>query len=130
MNKVSRRELAHYAADQLLSDVSGSKVAKQLAAVLVSSQRADEAELLANDIAWELESRGKFTAAKVTSAHSLSPSLRKQLLAAVKQATAVEAVELEEFTDSAVLGGLRVETAVHSWDETVARRLNDLRGVI
>ena len=129
MSVISRRQLARYATDQLLAGVSAKQISRQLAAVLITSQRADEAELLANDIAYELEARGKFASAKVTSAHKLNSTLRSQLLKAVQQAAAVESLELEEVTDAAVLGGLHVETAIHSWDETIARRLNELRGV-
>jgi F0F1-type ATP synthase delta subunit len=129
MIRISRRELARYAADQLVAGVSAKNLSQQLAAVLVSSHRMGEAELLADDIAWELEARGQLANAKVTSAHRLAPKLREQLLAAIKQAAKVATVEMQEVTDASVLGGLRIETAAHSWDETIARRLNDLRGV-
>jgi len=128
MIKISRRELANYAADQLLAGVSAKKIARQLAAVLVVGKRQNEAELLADDVAYELEVRGKFTMATVTSARHLSPKLRQEITEAVRQAAAVETAKLEEEVDQTVLGGLRIETAAHSWDDTIIRRLNDLRG--
>ncbi len=129
MNTISRRQLAKYAADLLMAGDSPRSVSRKLAVVLISSRRADEAEFLVDDIAYELEARGQLATAKVTSARRLSPGLRSQLLKAIKEAAKVEAAELEEVVDQTVLGGLRVETAAHSWDDTIARRLNDLKGV-
>ncbi len=130
MSKLSRRQLARYGADQLLAGVSPKKIAQELAAVLVSSRRSNEAELLVDDIAWELEARGQVANATVTTARQLTPALLQQLLKSIKQASSVAAVNITEQVDPSILGGLRVETAQHSWDETIARRLNDLKGAV
>jgi F0F1-type ATP synthase delta subunit len=130
MANLSRRQLAAYAADQLLASKSVSSVAKQLAAVLVASRRRNQAEQLADDIAWELERRGKAANAHITSAHSLSQQLRKQIEAHVKKTAAVELVILNETIDESVIGGLRIDTAAHSWDETIRRKLTDIREVV
>lgn len=129
MTSLSRRQLARYAADQLLDNQPARKVMAELAAVLVQSRRAGQAELLASDIAWELEHRGKLATAQVTSAYKLSDGLRKQIDAYVKKAAHVDEVIIDENIDESVIGGLRIETAAHSWDKTIKRQLTDIQEV-
>lgn len=130
MSGLSRRQLAQYAADQLLVGHSVKSVASHLGAVLVETRRTDEMELLLTDIAWELESRGKLAQAIITSATPLNDKLRRELNILVKKTAKVEQVRLQENVDKSVLGGLRVETAIHAWDKTVVRALTDIREVI
>ncbi|MBX4201425.1 F0F1 ATP synthase subunit delta [Candidatus Saccharibacteria bacterium] len=130
MNNLSRRQLASYATDQLLDNKRVSTVAKQLAAVLVTSKRQNQAELLASDIAWELEYRGKVANAQVITAHDLSQELKKHITAHVKKAAKVEHVIISEQVDKSVIGGVRIDTAAHSWDKTLSRKLTDIREVI
>jgi F0F1-type ATP synthase delta subunit len=125
--RISRRQLAQYAADELLAGVSSEKIARQLAAVLANSKRAHESELLARDIAWELERRGKVASANITSVTPLSESLRKNLAIFIKDAANVDEVNLQETIDKSVLGGVKIETAIHSWDKTVATKLRNIR---
>lgn len=127
MNKVSRRSLAKYAADQLLVGVPAKKVAKQLAAVLLESGDADKTELLVGDIASELENRGELAVTKVTSTSALTNELRGQIKTRVKMAVKVREVVLEENVDASVIGGIRIETAAKVWDSTTVRKLADLR---
>lgn len=129
MNKISRRSLGHWAADQLIAGKSASGVAKHLAAVVVQSNMKDQLEFLISDIAWELEERGALAIGKITSAHPLSKQLEAALTKQVKQLTKAQAVVLEKKVDKSVLGGLRVETSNHVWDQTVLRKLSELREV-
>ena len=130
MPVLSRRQLAAYAADQLLASQQVSAIAKELAAVLVNSRRANQAELLAQDIAWELERRGAAANATVTAAHDLSEQLRKQISAFVKKSAKVERVIINQNIDESVIGGVRIDTAAHSWDKTLSRKLTDIREVL
>lgn len=130
MVSLSRRQLAVYAADQLLANKRVSGIAKELAAVLVNSRRSNQAELLAQDIAWELEHRGEVANAMVTSAHELSEELRKQISNFVKQSAKVNQVIINENLDESVIGGVRIETAAHSWDKTLSRKLTEVREVL
>jgi F0F1-type ATP synthase delta subunit len=127
MTHLSRRQLAEYAVDKLLSGMGITEIATQLAAVLKETHRSQEAELLVRDIAWELETRGKVANAYITSATPLSESLRSDLLSFIKNAAGVDRVSFEENIDRSVLGGVKVETAVHSWNKTVAKKLADIR---
>lgn len=130
MTALSRRALAAYAADQLLAGERVSRVAKELAAVLVTSRRANQAELLASDIAWEMESRGLVANASVTSSHELSEQLRRQISLFVKKAAKVDEVVITENIDESVIGGVRIDTAAHSWDKTLRSKLNQIREVV
>ena len=123
MVKLSRRMLAVYGADQLLANKKPGLVAKELASVLVASRRQNQAELLADDIAWELEQRGQVANAKVVSARALSENMRKQISAHIKKASGVGSVILNEEIDKSVIGGVRIDTAIHSWDKTLKRKL-------
>jgi F0F1-type ATP synthase delta subunit len=127
MTHISRRQLAEYAANELLAGISSEKIARQLGAVLAETKRAHEAELLVRDIAWELERRGKVASANVTSATPLSELLRAELEKFIKVSAEVDEVNLQENIDKSVIGGLKIETAVHSWDKTIATKLRNIR---
>ena len=127
MSVFSRRSLAHYAVDQLAGGQLPKVLAKHLSAALVASKKANEAGLLLDDIAYELEARGKLAQAVVTSANSLSAQLKKHLAETVKQNVKVDKVALSEKIDKEVLGGFRLETATRTWDQTVRRRLTEIK---
>jgi F0F1-type ATP synthase delta subunit len=130
MAVLSRRQLAAYAADQLLGNKRLSVIVKELAAVLVNTRRTNQAELLASDIAWELERRGEVANATVTTAHDLSEQLRKEISSFIKKSAKVEQVIINESIDESVIGGVRIDTAAHSWDKTLGRKLTEIREVL
>ncbi|MBI2588754.1 F0F1 ATP synthase subunit delta [Candidatus Saccharibacteria bacterium] len=127
MNKISRRALARYAANELLAGKPAQTVAKHLAAAMVEAGKTDSVEFLLGDIAAELEARRELSVALVTSASELSPQLRVALKNQIKSATRSRSVLLQERIDQSVLGGIRVETPSHVWDHTVDRKLTDLK---
>jgi F-type H+-transporting ATPase subunit delta len=127
MNKISRRALARYSADQLQKGISASKLASQLASVMIESKLSKQTDFLVNDIISELEQRGRLTAASITSARPLSENLETELKTALKKLVQVETVLLNNEVDKSVLGGVRIETPTRVWDSTVARQLRDLR---
>jgi F-type H+-transporting ATPase subunit delta len=129
MNKVSRRSLAAWAADQLIKGESSANVAKHLAAVLDENNMATQIEFLVNDIAWELEERGELAIGKVTSANPLSKELESVIASQIKQATKARSVVLQKNIDKSVVGGVRIETSNRVWDETVSKKLSELKEV-
>lgn len=129
MHNMSRRQLAVYAADRLLANARPAVLARELAALLIVSKRQNQAELLAQDIGYELESRGQAANASVVSAHALSEQLRKSIAARIKQAAGVKEVIINETVDPSVLGGVRIDTAAHSWDKTLRRKLTEIKEV-
>jgi F-type H+-transporting ATPase subunit delta len=129
MNKVSRRALANWAADQLISGKPAASVAKHLAAVLKQSNMAAQVGFLINDISWELEQRQALAVGKVTSASGLSKQLEDVLIGQIKKATGAKDVVLEKNIDKSVIGGVRIETASRVWDATVSSKLSELKEV-
>jgi ATP synthase F1 delta subunit len=129
MSKVSRRSLARYGADQLLAGQPAKSVAKQLVSVLVESGKANEANFLLDDISWELERRQTLAIGKVISAHELSAKLQAEIKAQLQKATGAKQVLIEPSIDKSVHGGIRIQTATQIWDDTVSRKLSELREV-
>lgn len=126
----SRRQLADYVVSHLVKGRTNNRLASNLAAALVASKNQKELDLLVDDVARELEERGLLAHVKVVTATPLSDYLRQQLKNQIKKATGVKDVILEETIDKSVIGGLRVETAAHRWEKTVARQLARIKGGI
>jgi F-type H+-transporting ATPase subunit delta len=127
MSKISRRSLARYAVDELLSGRSSAGIAKELAATLTEDGKTGEVEFLVGDIAWELERRGELAVGTVTSATKLTSQLMDSLASQIKKATGTKQVLLNEEVDKSVIGGLRVETSGRVWDATISRKLSRIR---
>ena len=127
MQKISRRQLAKYAADQLAAGTPTKKIAAQLGAVLVATKRSGQSGELLEDVAYELEARGSLAHGTITSALPLSQELKAELTKFIKTSTNVKDVNIDEIIDSSVLGGVRIDTARRSWDQTLKRRLTDIR---
>ncbi len=127
MSRVSRRSLAKYAADQLLAGTNVKKLSKNLSAVLAEDYKVAEYQLLVDDILWELEQRGELASATVTSAHELSANQQNQLKKNISSAAGVKDVVIETKVDKGLLGGIRVQTASHTWDHSLSAKLSELR---
>lgn len=130
MAAFSRRRLAKYAVDELVSGRSAKQISDLLAAALIDNKMGSQADLLLNDIAEELEARGLLARAVVTSANGLSAELKKRLASQIKKAAKVDEVSITEQVDTDVIGGVRIETARHTWDKTVQRKLAEIKGGI
>jgi F-type H+-transporting ATPase subunit delta len=127
MNKISRRALARYAVEQLDKGESSAKLAEYLAGALVESGRAGEVDYLVGDIAWELERRGVLATTRIVSATPLTNELETQLKQQLKKTIGARDVVLDKKLDESIIGGLRIESATRVWDNTVRRKLTDLK---
>jgi|SRR5579862_1827622 len=128
MSSFSRRALARFAAEQIIKGVSAKKVGRSLSAALIAEGKTQQADLLIDDIKQELEDRGVLSSAIAITARPLSPAAKNSIKVQVKKATKVSHVDLSEVVDEKVLGGVRIETANHTWDETIARKLAEIKG--
>lgn len=128
MASFSRRALARYATNQILNGVPAKKVGQSLSAALVTSGKAHQADQLMDDIKQEFEDRGILASAVATSARPLSANVKSSLKAQLKKVAKVKEVSLSEVLDTSVLGGVRIETANHTWDETIAAKLAEIKG--
>jgi F-type H+-transporting ATPase subunit delta len=117
--RVSRRKLAAYVADQLVA--GNKKVMQEMAAYLIETGREREAELLARDIEFALSERGT-TVVRVASAHELTSALRAQIESMVGGT-----VQLQETVDPTLLGGVRVDTPSKRFDSTLSHKLAGLK---
>ena len=127
MTGYSRRQLAQYAVNELVSNRSIADLSAHLAAALAASGRQKEIELLLADIDQELEQRGLLARAQLTSAYPLSSKLKQEIQVRLKKVTGVKEVVLQEQIDKSTIGGFKVETASRSWDKTVRRTLAGLK---
>lgn len=118
--RLSRRKIAAYAADQL--QAGKAKVAlREVAAFLIETGREREAELLARDIEYALMERGT-TVARIASAHELTASLKAQIEKLIGGK-----VQLKETIDPTLLGGVRIDTPDKRFDGTLAHKLAALK---
>lgn len=120
--RVSRRKMADYAADAIISGQPPKVVLQQLAAYLVTANRTREQELLVRDIETALAMRG-LVVADVTSARSLTATLEQD----IKKMTGASQVQLRERHDPSVLGGVRIDVAGKRFDGTLRHKLNALK---
>ena len=130
MRHLSRRSLARWAANQITSGTDEKAIVDQLAATLIASRRENQADMLARDVAYELERSGQLGTATITTRYPLSADMRSVLQRQIAQATATKSMQLDEKIDPTVIGGVRIATATRSWDFTVRSQLNELRKVL
>ena|SRR3989344_4012354 len=124
---ISRRQLANYGVDQMIAGVPAQKIARYLVATLYAAGKQKDSELLLHDIDQELEDRGLVARARVTTASELSEELKQELRSKLKIAANVRSVRIVQQVDKSITGGLRVETANHSWDKSVKSLLVKLK---
>lgn len=120
--KISRRKLALYVADQFTAGASLEQLIREIAAYLIDSRRTGEAELVARAIEDTLAQRGTIIA-HVTTAHPLDESLR----ASIQTLVGAAKLYVDETVDPAVIGGIRIETPGRLLDATMKRKLLALR---
>ena len=126
-SKASRRVIARTVAAKLLSEPNQRKHWVQaLAAYLIETRRADEIDLIVNDIARELfEQRGELVV-DVTSARPLTDPVRRELKSLLKEVTDAKEVLLSESVDSSLIGGLIARTPDAQLDASVRTKLKQL----
>jgi F-type H+-transporting ATPase subunit delta len=126
-NKFSRRVIARTVASKLLHEPSKRAYWVQATAAYVLEQRmADDVELLINDIARELFEQSGHLHTDVTSARTLSESVRTELVRTLREATGATRVELTEHVDASLIGGLIARTPDAQLDASVRTKLKQL----
>jgi F-type H+-transporting ATPase subunit delta len=122
--RLSRRKITSYVAEQL---AAGTKqVIKQLAAFLIDNRRTKELELIVRDVEYELVRRG-VVLARITSAHELTTATQTAINALIKDQTGAKTIQLQQFIDPGVLGGVKIDIPGQQIDTTIVRRLTTLR---
>jgi F-type H+-transporting ATPase subunit delta len=119
--RLSRRKIAVYASEKLLSGTSKKEVLRELAAYLIDTRRTRELELLVRDIEDVLASRG-VVVADVVSAHPLTATLKAEVNKMIGGK-----VHIREAIDESVLGGIRIDLPGKRFDGTIRHKLNALK---
>jgi F-type H+-transporting ATPase subunit delta len=127
MSKVSRRVIARTVAAKLVAEPARQEHwVKALASYLVDHNRANEAELIVNDIAHEVFEQSGQLLAHIESARPLTDSVRKAIADLLQEQTGAKRVVLTEKTDPALLGGLIARTPAAQLDASVRTKLKQL----
>lgn len=127
MATLSRRRLAHYAAQQIAAGDKASSVMKEIGAYLVDRRRTREAELLVRDIENALLKNGIVLATAI-SARALSTEAVSAIEAMVKaEYSNVKRVVLREDIDASVIGGVKLVLPDKQLDSTIKARLEKLK---
>ncbi len=126
MKKLTRRELADYAAEQLAT--GNNQVVNEIAAYLITAHRTREVELLVRDIESALARRGVLVA-HVTSARALGESVKASLEDLLTRTFDARQLHLDETVQPELLGGIKIAAADQELDTTIRRRLNQLKSV-
>jgi F-type H+-transporting ATPase subunit delta len=121
--RLSRRKIAEYIATQVTKGGSMKELATSLAAFLIDTRRTTEIELIIRDIQFQLAECG-VVLASVVSADALSDATRTAIIDMVTKQTTAKTVELNQFIDPTVLGGVRIDIPGRQLDATIFRRLS------
>ena len=120
--RLSRRKIANYVADNVSKGVAVDKVIAEVAAYLVDSRRTRELQLVVRAIEDELAARGEVIA-NVTTARALDDSLKQ----AVESVVGAKTIHLRESVDESVIGGVKIDLPGATLDATIKRKLLALR---
>src|SRR3712207_4099947 len=78
----------------------------------------------------DLEGRGVLAKVLIATAQPLSEQLRKELAVGISRAVQVKDVVLEPRLDKEIMGGIKIETANHTWDKSLKRQLTDIKEAV
>lgn len=127
MAKIARRKIASYIAAQLEAGVEPKKLAQHAVAYLVEQKQTKQLELLIRDIEVELASAYGTVAVRVSSAHQLDDATRAVVTDFIKDIEKVASVVItDETIDSALIGGVVIETPTSTLDSTIRKQLRQL----
>jgi F-type H+-transporting ATPase subunit delta len=126
MARLSRRTIAKYIADQLITEADSDTLIQQLAAYLVDTRRTKELSLIVRDIQYFMAEAGTVSGV-VTTATALPADTKKAVEAYVKQHTGAKTVSLENSIDASVLGGVKISIPGRELDATITHSLNILK---
>jgi F0F1-type ATP synthase delta subunit len=120
--RLSRRKIAQYVTDKLLSGAKIAPVMKEVAAFLVETGRTREFDLLVRDIEGELAANG-IVVADVVSAYPLADELKKQ----IGELVGAKDLQLRSTIDPEVLGGMRISVPGQRFDGTLRHKIAALK---
>lgn len=125
MAKISVRQLATFAVDELESGVSAADVAKKLASYLLDARESRELPRVMRAVEAELNARGQ-SQVEITSAHAVSDDVANELA----QLLGVENPVFHNTVDASVIGGVKAKSGEREIDLTVRNKLQRFNAAI
>ena len=119
MAKISVKQLAVYAVEELEKGSKVEVVAQKLASYLLDNRQSRDLSRVMRAIEDELNSRGK-TQVSITSAYAVSDAIKKELASLLGAKTPV----FHETIDKSVIGGVKARAGESEIDLTVRGKLN------
>jgi len=127
MQKITRRKVAEYVADQLHSGVSTKKLVDQAVAYLKDQGKLADWELLVRDVEDVLARKYHVVSARITTARALDADTRKALKDFIMQTEKAQSVTIvSETVDADLIGGVVVRTPSNVFDSSVQSKLKQL----
>ena len=127
MQKLSRRRLAHYTAEQLIDGSDRKQLVKQVAAYLVEHKMDKQLELFMHDVSAILARDHGTVLAEVISARELSAGLQSAIRDFVSKAESAKTVELVSHIDDSLIGGVIIRTPRGEFDSSIQSQLKQLK---
>lgn len=127
MQKLTRRRLANYTANQLVSGCDRAVLVSQLAAYFVAHKQHKQLDLFVRDVASVLAADHGVVLAEVVSARELSASLQKAVSSFVQRAEQAQNVELVTSVDDSLIGGVIIRTPRGEFDRSIQSQLKQLK---
>ncbi len=125
MAKISHRQIAEYAVDQLESGLQSDQLAKVLAAYLLDIRQTRELPKLMRAVQDVLAQRGR-TQIEIVSAHQVSQDLKQQ----IKQAFGAQNPIFHQTIDPKIVGGFQAFSAEKQLDLSVRTKLNRFKTAV
>lgn len=127
MQKISRRKLAEYIADQLKAGASVKKLVAHVIAYLQEERQIQQWELLLRDVEDILATKYGVVSTHMTTARPADDHTRSQLVDFIKRAEQASSVIItSETIDEDMIGGVVVYTPSNTFDSSVRSKLKQL----
>lgn len=124
--RLSRRRMAEYVADRLVSGDDPDKVLLEIAAYLKENRRTKESTLVVRDIEQALLGRG-VVVASVTSARPLKQSALEDIKQFIANHYTADTVQAREVIDENAIGGFKVSTPDKELDRTLRKYIATIK---
>lgn len=125
-HKLTRRQVARYAAGQLAEGGDDKATFHRLAQWLIDAKMIRSAELLIADIKHYLAEEHNIVYAEVVTAHGLEAGMQRDIEALLKVDDKTQ-VKIENVKDDAIIGGVIVRTSESELDASIARRIKNMK---
>jgi F0F1-type ATP synthase delta subunit len=127
MSKLPRHLIAEVIAQRSLENIPSQRLAREIAAYMMSQRRTTDIESLLRDIMQYRADHG-IVEVFTTSASQLNAVIRKNIEAQVRELyPSAKQIIISEQIDDNVVGGIRVELANQQFDASIRTKLNHFK---